>query len=65
MAASCTSRRPVSFFSRAASFLARSRLAKSVSRILAKAHTTKMLICTARGLLRIFAAIRAPYSVKA
>ena len=55
----------MSFFSRAASFLARSRLAKSVSRILAKAHTTKMLICTARGLLRIFAAIRAPYSVKA
>ena len=43
MAASCTSSRPVSFFSRVASFLARSGLAKSDSRILAKARTTKML----------------------
>jgi hypothetical protein len=92
MAASCTSRRPVIFLSRIASFLARSGFARSAWRIFAKARTTKMLtrdrliarshhhatnavhptasphvvfICTARELFKTFAAMIAPYSVKA
>jgi hypothetical protein len=65
MADSCTSNRAVSFLSSAASFFASWGLAESASRILRNARTTKTLICTACGLLRTFAAMIAPCSVKA
>ncbi len=65
MAASWPSSLAVSFFSRSASFLASSWGALNICRMRTKARTTKTLICIARGLRSMFAAMIAPCSVKA